>query len=319
MTRFEPPHRTGDASYRRERVFAYTRNAQQPGGASVLLGLALALAVFLFVGALSFAQATGESTARNVLESSIAATTEIDALLESELPALRDAADVATDEPVELPGFPIAAIVTAEQAASAPAEEIRATLLDQGTLAVYNDGFAAYDRTGDQDIDSLSAEGMLNRVIGTLTRSNHDLARFVALVLAPLVASVAVITALSRRGPGRFTLLGGTVALGAMVGLLFSAALYLGVQVLADGDDVYVQELRDLVTALLGVPLRNFTIVAILGALTWAAGPFTAWLEARTVGRDIDMGYGDGASEDDDWYDDDDPDYYREPAPGTQL
>ena len=82
---------------------------------------------------------------------------------------------------------------------------------------------------------------------------------------------------------------------------------------------LYTAIVAGIVTALLGVPLRNFTIVAILGALTWAAGPFTAWLEARTVGRDVDLGYGDGMSEDDDWYDDDDPDYYREPAPGTQL
>ncbi|HET7737381.1 MAG TPA: hypothetical protein VFK32_02290, partial [Tepidiformaceae bacterium] len=258
MTRFEPPHRSEDASFRRERVFAHPRNAPQPGGASVLLGLSLALAVFLFVGALSFAQATGESTARNVLASSVASTTEIDALLEARLPALRDSVDATSDEPVELPGFPIAAIVTSKQAASAPVEEIRATLLEQATLAVYNDGLAAYDRTGDQDVDSLSAEGMLNRVIGTLTRSNHDLARFATFVLTPLVAAVAVITALSRRGPGRFTLVGGTVALGAMMGLLFSATVYLGVQVLADGDDVFVQELRELVTSLLGVPLRNY-------------------------------------------------------------
>lgn len=287
--------------FRRERVFAHDQHAPVRGGL-VLVTLLLALSAFIFIAACSFSQVTDEPHALRVLRSSIAATTEIDLLIAVGTEDVRAAAGSTDGAAVHLGGFPFDVSLTAEEARVLTPDEVRARLLDRAAAAVYSSGMGAFDRTGSQDLDSLTSQGMLNRALGTLTETNHD--RATALALVSLGASVVLgaLTLAFREGPGRFTLLGGSLALAGALGLVISGLLYLVVRVLAGGSDPLVGELQDLVERLVEAPLRNFAVLAVLGGAVWSMVAVLRAIDRTPPPEDEwddDYSY--------DWYDEDEP------------
>lgn len=247
----------------------------------MLLAIALALSASLFVGACSFSQASDESRALTLLRSSIATTTEIDLLIAVELEDIRTAGEAA-EAVVTVPGFPFDASLTPAEARDLSSDGIRDRLLDQAAASVYDRGLAAFDRSGGQDVDSLTAQGMLNRMLGSLTDANHGravLASWVLLVLTVVLGALAVVI---RSGPRRFLVLGGALSLAGCLGLIASGLLMLTVRVLGGGSDPFVTALRSLVESLAEVPLRNYTVLAFLGLGVWAIAPILHLIERRS-------------------------------------
>ncbi len=255
----------------RERMFA-ARDDTGPTSGARLMATLLAAAVFLLIASLSLYQVSKPGPATAVLAAEIASTTEIDLLLAEHLESVRQ---LAVDERLEvaaIPGYPIGAFLTAEELRDLDTAAVRKRLLEQSAAIVYLRGTDAFDRTGSQDVEALSREGLIQREFGLLTDSTHDRARTFLLVAVVLVGLGACLTFLLAEGPGRFSLLGAGVFFGALAGLLFSGLARLLVDSLGEGDP-YLSDVGRLARAIVDVPLRNYAIVTGLGAVIWLIGP----------------------------------------------
>lgn len=269
----------------------------------MLLALLLALSAFLFVGACSFSQVSDEDNALDVIRSSVAATTEIDLLIAVELDDIRAAGESSETDEITVEGFPFQASLTPEEARELEPVEIRELLLDQAAVDVYANGLSAFDETGSQDVDSLSSQGMLNRILGTLTESNHDRSSQAATLFLVISLILGAVLVALRKGPARFSLLGGTLALAGVLGLIATGLVYLTVRVLASGSDPFVGELRNLVEMVVEVAVRNYAVFAFLGGAIWALAAILRVIDRRPPAASHEAWDVDGAEY---WYDDED-------------
>jgi hypothetical protein len=252
----------------RERLYAEVAGSRE--GRRSLVGVALALATFGLVLAVSAWQVTAEATALPMLRSAVASLTDIDAFLAENGEALR--AEAARSEgPMEFPGYPLPVVVEAAEVRSADTAVLRRLLLDRSAALVYAEGTGAFDRTGDQAIDRLSMEGLLELAAGQLSQSTHERAGTVAAVLAVVAALLAALLAAMSSGWSRMRAPAAAMALGGVGGAALSLAAWaLAGQV--GGDDPFMADLRTVVQAGFSAGTRNGAIVTGAGlALVGAA------------------------------------------------
>lgn len=241
----------------------------------------LAIALFLLVAAVSVRQATERNEALGLLEHGIATLTEIDLVLAEHRDELRQLVEATDSETVALPGYPLDARLTRDEALNSSDEELRRLILGRSALLVYEEGVDAFDQTGAQSLGILSAERLLESVVGQLSETTNRRAEIASYVLLAVVALAALAVVLRSEGLRSVRNLG----IGALAAGIAGVLCVLGVRVLAGqigGDDPFVEELRSIFNDLSGVPLRNYVVTGALGLFLIVLSPVLS-LVSRTV------------------------------------
>ena len=262
----------------RERVFG---DATSGDGRRSLVGALFAVSLFLLILCLSARQVTEAGNATLMLESGIAVLTDIDRLVEDEGPLLREQAAQSPDEVFAIPGYPLAVFVDREEL-GLPDDELIDRLLARSAALVYVEGIGAFDTTGQQRLNRLSAEGLLEFAVGQVSQDTHDRATFGALIFALSTSALGILFLLTSSGWGRLRGLGFATAAGALPGLFIFGSVYLLVGRLG-GDDLFVADLREITHAGIRVPFRNFGIVFLAGAAMAIAGIVLGFAERRLM------------------------------------
>ena len=247
----------------------------------ILFALCL-MALFLVVNAY---QLTNADTAQRILTRAVATLTEIDALL----PAIRaDLAESlqADDSPtVTVPLFPIPVELTRQEATAISSAELRSRLLDTAGQKAYQEGmsvFALSDPQAKQNIDPLSPEGGVKRGLGFLSDDIHSALGITIWVLGGLSLLMGVLVLLSTKGLGRITALGACILGAAVPSLVVAVGIRWGFRSSAeDQDDYFLAQLLSLGNDAAWLPLRNYTILCLLGLGLVILGLALVLLETR--------------------------------------
>ncbi len=253
----------------RERLARQAVSSEDGGRAGYTV--ALAIVVFLLVGALSARQVTSETRARAILAAGISTVTEIDLVLAEHESDLRLLAASSPTDPFLVPGYPLGVFVSKAEVQRSSTAELRQIIVDRSTGIVYAEGLAAFDRTGDQSLDTFPTQGLLEFFVGQLSKETHQRASIAALVLTAVGGLLGIGLILKGEGFGRIRAAGGAI----MVGSGFGAALAWGFRWLvsqAFGADPFGEDLMAITEAVCGVPIRNYLTMAGLGAALFALG-----------------------------------------------
>ncbi len=267
----------GDFPSAHDRIYGHV--AASRGGRVMLLGACLAAFLFLLVLSLSIRQATAPGPAQRVIESGIASLTDIDQLLADNRDALEQLARNSTSDAIAIPGYPLNVYLTRDEAMYLSHDELRAAILSRSSALVYTRGTGAFDTTGHQSISRFSTEGVLQRLVGQVSQRTHDRATIATIVFAIAVALAAIGVVVTNTGWARLRNLGVATLAGALPGLLLFALIRFLTGRLG-GSDAFVEDLRTITQSVIGVPLRNFLIVTLLGAFLTVTG-ITAGLLTR--------------------------------------
>ena len=227
---------------------------------------ALTAALLALLAALSLLQLTAAGPAHRALRRSVASLTEIDSLLATHGPALRERADASPDEPLSLPDYLLEVSLSPEEVQRPPAE-VRDLLLDRSAELAYEEGASAFREEGQSGgISRLSVEGAVRTGLGLLTASSHDTLRLTTLALAVLCGALSGALVLLVRGYRGLTALGTTVAAASLFFLLLAAVarLALGLAGVA-ADDYITTQLLDLTEDAAWLPLRDGLALTGLG------------------------------------------------------
>lgn len=265
----------------RERIYGSATSGRD--GRRALAGILLAVSVFFLVGAISFRQVTEPQYAQDVLKSGIAVTTDIDSIIAENHDALRQLVEASPTATFTIPDYPLDIVLTRDEITRSDDTQLRDLVLQRSAALVYAEGFAAFDRTGNQQVSRFSSQGGLEFAVGQVSEDSHASANLLAIVLVFATAVSACFLLLVGHGWGRLRSLGFAVLAGAIPGLIFTGLARL----LADsagGSDPFVADLRSIVRTTLNVPLRNYVVVVVLGALLTATGVLFGMLESRIGG-----------------------------------
>lgn len=263
MQRVPGPRPGSRGESARERLHRLER-PQPTTSSSFLYAALLGVAVFLLVGALSVRQVTEPDEARAVLRAGIVTLTDIDLLLAQYGDDLRQLARTTNEDTVAIPGYPLDVRLTRQEALQSTDADLRQMILDRSTEIVYRSGLGSFDRTGDQSLSVFSGEGLLESLIGQLSETTHSRANIASVVLGALVVLLSLLALLRTSGYRRL----GTLGAGFLGGALPGVLVFLGLRMLtgAGGDDAFTSDVREIVRRVIGVPLRNYVIVSLLGA-----------------------------------------------------
>lgn len=247
----------------------------------ILLALCL-MALFLIINAY---QLTGPDTAERVLTRAVAILTEIDALLPAIRADLTETAQTSESPTVTVPLFPVPVELTREEATAISTAELRSRLLGAAADRVYRDGmsvFALTDPQARQDIDPFSPEGGVQRGLGFLSDNTHSGLRIALWVLVGLSVVLAGLVLLSTKGLGRVTALGACVLGAAVPSLVAAVAVRWGFRSTAeDQHDYLLAQLLSLGNDAAWLPLRNYTILCLLGLSVVVVGLILVLVETR--------------------------------------
>lgn len=266
------PRRAQGAPFGDRERYHRAVDAPSTQGARALLGGFLALSVFLLILSLSVRQATQPAPAQRALQPGIASLTDLDLLLSEQSGSLkREAERGDASATFRLTAYPIDVQLSRNDVLSLSPSELRAVILARSAAVVYQRGLSAFDVTGRQSISLFSAQGLLDLVVGRLSSDTNDLASKLAAAFVVLTALLAVAVAARGEGIERLRALGFAVVVGALPGFLLTLlARFVAGRL---GADPFVADLRAILVTLLGVPLRNYLVVALLGGFVVALEP----------------------------------------------
>jgi hypothetical protein len=267
----------------RERYYALSPSASD--GGATLLAVFFAIALLLFVAALSARQATQPAPAHRVLVAGIASLTDIDLLLAEHGSDLKRQAESGSSDTFRLPGYPIDIALSRNEVTKLSQQDLRELILARSAAVVYGEGLKAFDQTGRQSLSLFSAQGALDFAVGRISKDTNSTARTATTSLALLTAALALAVVMRGEGYRRLRTLGLGVVAGALPGFLIVVALRFVAEKLG-GDDPFVAQLREIVATLLAVPLRNYLVVAVLGAVITALGPAFGLFQRRLASPD---------------------------------
>jgi hypothetical protein len=250
-----------------------------------LSGILLALCLMAFFLVVNAYQLTDADTAQRILTRAVATVTEIDALM----PAIRDDLTESLqsgDSPtVTVPLFPVPVELTREEATTISTPELRSRLLDTAAERAYRDGmsvFALGDPEAKQHIDPISPEGGVTRGLGFLSDNTHSALRIALFVLGGLSVLTGALVLLSTKGLGRITALGACLLGAAVPSLVVAVGIRWGFRSTAeDQDDYLLSQLLNLGNDATWLPLRNYTILCLLGLGIVMVGLALVLLETR--------------------------------------
>ena len=263
----------------------------------ILLALCL-IALFLVANAY---QLTEADTAQRILTRAVAAITEIDTLLPAIRSDLKEALESSDDPTVTVPLFPVPVELTREEARCllgivpaagddeprCPPEDpdLRSRLLDTAAERAYREGwsvFALGDPEAKQDIDPISPEGGVKRGLSFLSDNNHSALRIALFVLGGLSAMMGALVLLSTKGLGRVTAIGACLLGAAVPSLVVAVGIRWGFRSSAeDQNDYLLRQLLSLGNDTAWLPLRNYTILCLLGLGIVLVGLTLVLLETR--------------------------------------
>lgn len=262
----------------RERVYG---EATHGDGRRSLLGALFAVSLFLLILSLSVRQVTAPSNAMVMLESGIAVLTDVDRLIEDEAPRLRLLAENSRDDVFALPGYPLDVAVDREEL-ELEDDELRDRLLARSAALVYAEGVGAFDRTGEQRINRLSSEGLLEFAVAQVSETTHDRATMATMVFGLTTAALGALFVATSSGWGRMRGFGFATAAGALPGVFLFAFFSWTIGQLG-GSDGFMEDIREITRWGVRAPLRNFGIVFIAGAVIAVAGIALGYAEKRFV------------------------------------
>ena len=247
----------------------------------ILLAVFL-MALFLVVNAY---QLTEADAAQRILTRAVATLTEIDALLPAIRSDLTEAIQTSDGPTVTVPLFPVPVELTREEAIAISTAELRSRLLDTAAEKAYREGmpvFALGDPEAKQDIDPLSPEGGVKRGLGFLSDNTHSALRIAIWVLSGLTVVMGGLVLLSTKGMGRVTALGACLLGAAVPSLVVAVGVRWGFRSAAeDQDDYMLVQLLNLGNDAVWLPLRNYTILCLLGLGVVMVGLALVLLETR--------------------------------------
>lgn len=264
----------------RERLYAEVAGSRD--GRRSLVAVALALATFGLVLAVSVWQVTAEATALPMLRAVVASLTDIDVFVAENGEALRAEAS-RSEGPLELPGYPLPIVVGAEEVRAGDAAQLRRLVLDRSAALVYAEGPGVFDRTGDQAIDRLSLEGLLELAAGQLSNGTHERAGAAAMVLTGLAAVLSALLGAMSTGWSRMRAPAAAMALGGVGGAALSFAAW-GLAGQLGGDDPFIGDVRAVVQAAFSAGTRNGAVVTFAGLALVVAGWVLEVVERRVGG-----------------------------------
>lgn len=274
------PRPSAEGEYTRERLFGEAY-AQAEGGSATLAAAILAIAVFLLIATYSARQVTQPTNAAHLLGVGIAATTDIDLLLDEHYAALRDEARTGESELLQLPGYPLEVNLTAEEVNRLDRAGLRQLILSRSAAIVYVEGLDAFDRTGQQSLGVFTVQGFIDQVVGQLTGSTYQRSGQVAAVLLVVVTVAGGAILAMNRGFMRFRAFGTATVLGAAPGMVLTWGGAVVFARLAGGDDPYARDLRAILEAILDTGLRNYLIVLVLGGIVGLTGVLLGMAASR--------------------------------------
>lgn len=257
------PELPPDEASRPRRHRAAERHAHHYDGSTAIYSIALGFCVFLLIGAMSLRQVSDPGSARKVLSSAVATSTEIDLLLRDHASELRDAARAGIER-LELPGYPLDVILTRDEVLTLDDIALRRLILDRSSAILYRDGLAALDETGERSIGTFSSTGLLDLAVGATSESMHDRATIASIVLALLTGLAALGVLVRHEGYARMRSLGLATLVGAGAGLAVTVGMYFLAGNAWSGDP-YSDDIADIVRTVVDVPLRNYAITTALG------------------------------------------------------
>ena len=247
----------------------------------ILLAVCL-MALFLVVNAY---QLTDDVTAQRILTRAVATITEIDALLPAIRADLTESLQASDSPTVTVPLFPVPVELTREEATAISTAELRSRLLNTAAESTYREGmsvFALGDPQAKQDIDPLSPEGGVKRGLSFLSDNNHSALRIAIWVFGGLSVVMGALVVLSTKGLGRVTALGACVLGAAVPSLVVAVGVRWGFRSSAeDQDDYLLNQLLSLGNDAVWLPLRNYTILCLLGLGIVVVGLTLVLLETR--------------------------------------
>lgn len=248
------------------RVASETRR----GSRTLLAGL-LAVSTLLLLAAMSLWQVTAPSNALSLLRQGIASATELDQLLAQDGDTIRSYALAADSVVISVPGYAIDIAVTKDEVLRNDDRRLADLLLERSAALVYREGLGAFDVTGDQHIGILSAQGLLDLLVGRLNADTHRRTGQASVVLAFIGGAAAVLLAIQENGFRRIRMVGQAVVMGAVPGLVLS----FGAAFIANrlgSNDPFVSDVRALLLAALNLLVRNFGIASVMGGAVMACG-----------------------------------------------
>jgi hypothetical protein len=262
----------------------------------ILFALCL-IALFLVVNAY---QLTEADTAQRILTRAVAAITEIDALLPEIRSDLTETLESGDDPTVTVPLFPVPVELTREEATAISTPELRSLLLDTAAERAYREGwsvFALGDPEAKQHIDPISPEGGVKRGLSFLSDNNHSALRIALFVLGGLSALMGALVLLSSKGLGRVVAIGACLLGAAVPSLVAAVGIRWGFRSSAeDQNDYLLRQLLSLGNDTAWLPLRNYTILCLLGLGIVMVGLALVLLETRqrTLGSTASVDNGGG-------------------------
>ncbi len=240
------------------------------------------IGLFFVVNAL---QLTAPDTAQRVLARAVADLTEVDALLPTIEAELEEEVQTSEEPTVIVPLFPIPVELPRDEATTISTAELRSRLLDEAAEAVYEDGmsvFALGDPEAEQHIDIFSPEGGIQRGLDLLSDDNHNALRIAAIVFVLTSVVLGGLVLLSTQGFGRVVAVGAAL-LGAAVPSLVAAVgiRYIFRSAREDQGDYLLIRLLDLGNDATWLPLRNYTILTLVGLILVLVGLILVLFETR--------------------------------------
>ncbi|MGD9933608.1 MAG: hypothetical protein AB7T37_07790 [Dehalococcoidia bacterium] len=237
---------------------------QGPGG-HVPYAALLGLLAFVLVATLSVWQLTSGAVARQLLAEGIAALTDPDQVLAEARPLMVAAATREPSAAVTVPGYPLDVTFTSAEARTASDEDLRDLLLGRSAAIVYADGLAAFDRTGEASLGFFSREGLLDSFVGQISKSNHSRAGVALFVLAGLTAFFVAMVTARTRGHRHLRTLGVPLLLAGIAGYGLSVTVVPFLLGRWWSGDPFSDAIDGLISDAIGIPRRNFLVLAILG------------------------------------------------------
>lgn len=250
-----------------------------------LSGILLAACLMALFLVLNAYQLTEADAAQRILARAVATVTEIDSLLPAIRADLTESLQTGDSPTVTVPLFPVPVELTREEATAISTAELRSRLLNAAAERTYREGmsvFALGDPQAKQDIDPLSPEGGVKRGLGFLSDNNHSALRIAIWVFGGLSVVMGALVVLSTKGLGRVTALGACVLGAAVPSLVVAVGVRWGFRSSAeDQDDYLLSQLLSLGNDAVWLPLRNYTILCLLGLGIVVVGLTLVLLETR--------------------------------------
>lgn len=264
----------------RDRIYGNATSGRD--GRRGLATMVLAVAVFLLVGAVSARQVTAPGPARDILESGIAVTTEIEQVIAEEHEAMRQLAESSSAATFTIPDYPLDVILTRDEIVKSSDAELRRIVLEHSSGLVYANGLHAFDRTGNQSFGRLSSKRLLEFGVSQVSQGTHDRANLLSVMFLLIAAGAGCVVVLSGEGWGRLRGLGFGIAGGALPGIIIFGLAWAAVA-RTGGSDPFEADLRDIIQTTLQAPLRNYFVALVLGALLVALGIAFGIVESRLM------------------------------------